>query len=375
MQKVIDQLVDSGAESGIQVSAYHRGRLVVDAVAGAADSATGRPYASDTLTYTTSTAKVLTSTALHVLVHQGVVDYDTAVSSLWPEFAAQGKDGVTVRQVLTHTAGVPALPADTTAEDLCDWEKMTAAIAAAKPWWEPGTKMGYHPQTYGYLAGEIVRRACGRSIDAVLAEDVAAPLGLTGELYFAVPKDQLGRVAALEEAPFDPAAAEHGEEQPDMSQFPMFRVVEGYTPAPMAAMPSAEFGNRPDVLASTIPAGGTTTARGLARLYAALLGDVEGVELIGQEQRRLISTSAVADNDEVIGFPQNRSLGFTIGLPMSPLDSPTLFGWAGACGTAAYADTASGLAVAVNKTRCHYGQFDAFGAVAQAAAEALGVTK
>ena len=135
-------------------------------------------------------------------------------------------------------------------------------------------------------------------------------------------------------------------------------------------MLSVEFGNRTDVLTSTIPADGTTTAVGLAKLYAALLGDIEGVQLLDEDRRELITQSAVSD-DEVIGFPQKRSLGFTVGIPMSPVGSPTLFGWAGSCGTATYADSATGLTLAVNNNRCHYGRFDAFGAIARAVTRAM----
>src|ERR1700687_529704 len=141
VQKAIDELVDSGAERGLQVSAYKNGKLVVDAVAGIADPKTGRPVTSDTPFYNYSIGKGATSTVAHVLAERGLFRYDTPVVDLWPEFGAHGKERVTVRHVLSHSGGVPGIPLDTTREDLCDWDKLCPAIADSELWWEPGTKI------------------------------------------------------------------------------------------------------------------------------------------------------------------------------------------------------------------------------------------
>src|ERR1700693_4917339 len=155
VQQAIDQLVDSGAERGIQVAAYKRGELVVDAVAGVADPATERLVESDTTFYNFSIVKGAAATLAHMLVERSMFGYDTPVVDRCPEFGAHDKQKVTVRHVLNHSAGVPAIPLDTTAEDLCDWDKMCAAIAGSELWWEPGTKVGYHAYTFGYLVGEM----------------------------------------------------------------------------------------------------------------------------------------------------------------------------------------------------------------------------
>ena len=149
VQQAIDGLVESGAERGLQVAVYRRGEPVVDAVAGVADPATGRPVASDTPFYAYSTGKGATATVAHVLVERGLFGYDTKIAELWPEFGAHGKESATVRHALTHTLGVPGVPADTTPEDLCDWDKMCAVIADAEPWWAPGTETAYHAYTFG----------------------------------------------------------------------------------------------------------------------------------------------------------------------------------------------------------------------------------
>ncbi|WP_030910363.1 serine hydrolase domain-containing protein [Streptosporangium amethystogenes] len=354
VREAVDRLVESGAERGLQVAVYRHGEPVVDVVGGVADPATGRPVTPDTPFYSTSTGKGVTSTVVHVLVERGVLGYDTPIVELWPEFGAHGKERATVRHALIHSTGVPGVPAGTTPEDLCDWDGMCAAIADARPWWEPGTRTGYHPQSFGYLIGEIVRRSTGRPISQVLREEVAGPLGVAGELFFGVPESELGRLARLEDAPSDfemPAET--------FADMPFFRVVDGYTAAPMAAMPDAGFGNRADVLTSDIPAGGTMSARAVARMYAALLGEVDGVRLVSPERLREITEVAVTGMDEVTGTPVTRSLGYAIGAT-ELLDAPTLFGMAGSGGSAAYADTATGIAIAVTKNLVSGGDFSTF---------------
>jgi CubicO group peptidase (beta-lactamase class C family) len=345
VQEAIDKLVGSGTEGGIQVAVYRDGRQVVDAVAGVADPATGRPVDSGTVFYNFSVGKGATATVVHVLAERGLFGYDTPVAALWPEFAANGKQAVTVRQVLDHTAGVPDIPLDTTIEDLCDWDKMCAAIADAELWWEPGTKVGYHAYTFGYILGEVVRRATGKRISQVLREEVAGPLGVAEELWFGMPAAEQHRLAPLED---EPGAAEAAEQwlaslPPDL---PMFKA------GPMSTFHNAEFGNRPDTLAADIPAGGKTSARAIARLYAALLGEVDGVRLLPPE--RLAEATAISSNgmDEVFGMPTTWGLGYGIGGPGGDAQtSPTVFGLGGVGGSFACGDTASGVAWAVTKNR------------------------
>jgi CubicO group peptidase (beta-lactamase class C family) len=345
VQQVIDELVGSGAERGLQVAAYRDGRQVVDAVAGVADPAGGRPVDPGTVFYNFSVVKAATSAVVHVLAERGLFAYDTPVAELWPEFAAHGKGAVTVRQVLDHTAGVPGIPLDTTIEDLCDWDRMCAAIAGAELWWEPGTKVGYHAYTFGYILGEVVRRATGAPISQVLRDEVAGPLGVAGELWFGMPAAEQHRLATLED---EPGAAELAAQMlasmpPDL---PMLRA------APMALFPNAAFGNRPDTLAADIPAGGKTSARAVARLYAALLGEVDGVRLLTPERLAEVTAVSSSGTDEVFGMPTTWGLGFGIGGP-DPAAAPTrtVFGVGGVGGSYACGDTATGVAWAVTKNR------------------------
>jgi CubicO group peptidase (beta-lactamase class C family) len=341
VQEAIDKLIESGTERGIQVAAWRRGEQVVDAVAGVADPATGRPVTSDAPFYNFSIGKGATATVAHVLAERGLFGYDTPVVALWPEFGAHGKHSVTVRHVLDHSAGVPGIPLDTTAEDLCDWEKMCAAIADAELWWEPGTKVGYHAYTFGYIVGEIVRRTTGKPISQVLREDVAGPLGVADELYFGMPQSEHHRLARLEDVE---GAADMMSSMPE--DLPMLKA------GPLALFPTAELGNRTDILAADIPAGGKTSARAIARMYAALLDEVDGIRLISPERLREATAVAASGVDEVFGMPSAWGLGYSLGLPGSTAQGPpTEFGVGGVGGSFAYGDTASGIAFALTKNR------------------------
>jgi CubicO group peptidase (beta-lactamase class C family) len=341
VQSAIDELVESGTERGLQVAVYRDGEQVVDAVAGIADSETGRPVASNTPFYAYSVGKGATSAVAHVLVERGLFGYDTPVVELWPEFGAHGKESATVRHVLTHTVGVPSIPDDTTPEDLCEWDKMCAAIADSEPWWEPGTKTAYHAYPFGYIVGEIVRRATGKRISQVLGEDVAGPLGIADELYFGMPESELGRLARLEDME---GSAEFLASMPDDA--PFFKL------GPRAVTPTAEFGNRKDILMADIPAGGKTSARATARMYAALIGEVDGVRLVSPGRLREISAAAFSGTDEIMGNPVTWALGYSIGQLGSEAQlTTTVFGMGGVGGSFAYADTATGVAFALTKNR------------------------
>jgi len=342
VQKAIDEMVESGRERGLQVAVYHRGQQIVDAVAGVADPATRRPYTSETPVYCYSVVKAAASTLVHMLVERGRFGYDTPVAELWPEFAAHGKDRVKVRHVLNHTAGVPGIPLTTTIEDLCDWDKMCTAIADAELWWEPGTKIGYHAYTFGYITGEIIRRVTGKPISEVLREEISGPLGIEKELYFGMPRSEHARLAVQEDAPMPP-----GFQMPEMPpDLPMFKA------APMSLMPNAAFGNRPDTLAADIPAGGKASARAIARMYAAMLGTVGGVRILPESRLRAATAEPFSGVDEVFGMPTTWAGGYSVGVVgLEPKDPPTAFGVGGVGGSFAGFDTATGITFGIMKNR------------------------
>lgn len=312
---------------------------MVDAFGGMADARSGTPVGAGTLFFAASTAKGVASAVAHVLVERGELADDMRVADVWPEFGAHGKDDVTLRHVLMHTAGVPAPPYDTTVADLGDWDHMCAALAAAEPWWPPGTRFAYHAQTFGYLVGEVVRRATGHTLAWWLRTAITGPLDVAEEVHFGVPPDLRTCVAHQEPAPGPPAPGPE-------SGSPVARAL------PPGIRPDADFANDRRVLTADIPSGGTMSARGAARVYAGLLGHVEGVHLVSPSRLRTMATPAFEGPDEVMGMPTIWALGFSPQRPGGvPSRAGSTFGMAGANGSAAYADIDSGVAVAVMRNR------------------------
>jgi CubicO group peptidase (beta-lactamase class C family) len=358
VQEAIDELVESGAERGLQVAVYRHGEKVVDAVAGVADPARGRPVTSDTPFFSYSIGKGVAATVVHALAERGALTYDTPIAELWPEFGAHGKDTATVRHALSQSAGVPGLPSGLTVNDLCDWEKMCAIIAGSEPWWEPGTKIGYHAITFGFIVGEIIRRASGKPVPQALWEEVAEPLGVEDELFFAVPAAKQDRLAQLEDAP---GGEEMFGELPEDS--PILKLGPDLT---------AEHANRADVRSANILAGGIVTARAVARMYAALLGEVDGMRLISPERLREVSAGAMSGVDQVFGFPTTWGLGYSIGQFMSNAhETQHVFGVGGVGGSHAYADKETGTTFALTKNRLTP-SFDTAESIAGIVAQAVG---
>jgi CubicO group peptidase (beta-lactamase class C family) len=338
VQRSIDRLVASGAEIGLQVVAMHEGRVVVDAVAGVADQRTGKPVTPGTLFFAASTAKGVAASVAHVLAEHGQLSYEDRVADAWPEFAAHGKGDVTLADVLVHSAGVPGLWPEITPEDLCDSARMCAYIAAEPPWWRPGTKTGYHALTFGFVLGEFVRRRTGRTLASLLRDEIAAPLGVAHELYFGVPADRLDAVARQGPEGATPPPPDPGS-PPDRA-------------VPPGVQPTAAFANRRDVLGAEIPSQGTMSARAVARMYAALLGHIHGVELVSPPRRNVIVAPAFSGTDQVMGNPATWALGYSPArLGRGGSRPGSTFGMVGSNGSAAYADVESGVVVAVMRNR------------------------
>lgn len=314
------------------------GRMVVDAVAGTQDARQESVVTPDTLFFAASTAKGVASALAHVLVEQGVLDYELRLADVWPEFGLAGKDRVTLRHVLLHTAGVPAPPYDTTVGDLCDWNHMCEVLAKSTPWWAPGSRFGYHAQTFGFLLGEVVRRASGRAMSEWLRDALTGPIGRADQVYFGVPPAELSRVAF-----------QHRPTEPPPSPAPG-------SPADRAMPPGirwdADLANRHDLLAAEVISTGTMTARGAARLYAALLGDVPGTGLVSPARLADMAALTYEGLDAVMDMPTTWAFGFSPYRPGGVQSRPgSTFGMVGSNGSAAYADIDSGVAVAVMRNR------------------------
>ncbi|GAA0949085.1 serine hydrolase domain-containing protein [Pseudonocardia zijingensis] len=330
LDALLDELVGSGAEVGVQVAVIRHGRTIVDAVRGVADPRTGAPVEPGTLFWAGSAAKGVAATVAHVLVDRGELADDMRVADVWPEFAAHGKDRVTLRHVLMHTAGVPGLPPGTSAADLCDWDRMCAVVADERPWWEPGTGFGYHAKTFGFLLGETLRRGTGEPISALLRREVTGPLGVADEIHFGVPASLLPRVARQVGGPAT---------RPEPGS-PLDRAM------PPGVVPDADYANRPDLLTSDIPAEGTMSARAVARVYAALLDD-----LVSPARRTEITQVAFEGMDRVMGFSASWTYGYAPFRPSGSGRPGSTFGMVGAGGSVAFADVDSGVAVAVLHNR------------------------
>src|SRR5471030_2779294 len=185
----------SGADVGASFAATVNGEMVVDLWGGYADEARTRPWERDTIVNVYSTTKTMTALTALLLADRGELDFDAPVARYWPEFAANGKAGVKVSHLMSHSAGLSGWKEPITRQDVYDWEKVTALLAAQAPYWEPGTASGYHALTQGFLVGEVVRRIAGRSLGAVFREEIAEPLG--ADFHIGLPASEDHRVGDL----------------------------------------------------------------------------------------------------------------------------------------------------------------------------------
>jgi CubicO group peptidase (beta-lactamase class C family) len=362
VQSLLDELVSSELETGVQVAAYLEGKLVVDAWSGVAKPETGEAVNGDTLFLTFSCSKAVTATVIHQLAEAGKLDYDTPVAHYWPEFGTKGKEAITVRHVLTHEAGIPQLPRRITMEQLCDWQRMVHIVENLKPIWTPGTKTGYHGITYGVILGELAQRVDGRPFAQIVQQDVCQPLGVD-DLFFGVPRSVESRIATL-----------GGKGVPWAILPPIFLV---HRIAPAGVQPNPKW-NREDVWRAVIPAGNMiTTARALARHYAALCGDgVHGVRLLSPERVRIASALQTDGPDQVFfGQKIHKALGYWLGGDSNEAFGArqTVFGHTGSGGMVGFADPEYKFAFAILKNQMTWRDKDSDFKVAHAVREALGI--
>ena len=330
-------------EVGAAVAVYHHGRLVADLWGGTRNADTGQAWEEDTPVRVASTTKGITAVCANVLVQQGLLDVDAPVASYWPEFKAEGKESVPVRWVLSHRAGVPVVDRLFTVEDIFAWFPVVDTIAAQAPLWEPGTAHGYHGQSYGYMVGELVRRITGRTIGTFLAAEVSGPLGL--DTWIGTPEDVIPRVARVLSPAYggrrrDRAGTPASPEAPGAEQLSLMMRAAMFTHL-------APDYNSAEWLRIEMPsANGVTTARSLAKMYAALIGEVDGKRLLDEEALRRAIRPEAEGTDRILGQPTRWGLGFSLSSERSALLGPKSFGHAGAGGSIGVADPDSGVAMA-----------------------------
>ncbi|MGW0789007.1 serine hydrolase domain-containing protein [Streptomyces sp. NPDC002911] len=332
-------------ERGAAVALYHHGRKVVDLWAGTRDVDGTEPWAVDTVQTVRSAGKGIAA-AVPLLLHQrGQVDLDAPVGTYWPEFKANGKERVLVRHLLAHRAGLAALDATLTPEEAADGVSGPQAVAAQRPQWDPGTDHGYHAQTYSWLVGELVRRVTGRTIGRWIAEEIARPLGL--DFWFGLPDDEAHRIGRI--GPVEPPAAENSGA---LRMRPKRSVIDAYNDP--ASLTRRAFGaidpfpdeNAPAYRAAELPASnGVATARGLARCYAAMIGEVDGHRLFAPATLTLARTEESAGPDRVLVVSTRFGLGYMLHGPSAPLLGAGSFGHPGRGGSLGFADPESGIAL------------------------------
>lgn len=335
----------AGEEVGAGVAVYHRSRKVVDLWGGSFDREQTRPYAEDTLQLVFSTTKGVIAIALAMCAQRGLLDYREKVSTYWPEFAAHGKGDVTVAQLLSHQIGLISVDAPTTLAEALEWDTMVARLADTKPDWPIGTAHGYHALTFGWLAGELIRRVDGRSPGRFVAEEIAGPLGL--ELWIGLPEELEVRVSPMLGSVItkskDPAI------QALIDQFtgPATRLGRALTLS--GAFRGDGVFNRRDVHAAELPAAnGITNARSLAKLYAATMAPIDGVRLLDDATRDVARTTVTprGESDLCLVAASTFGMGFMTHGDMTTYSGPGSYGHPGAGGSVAFAHPERELAFA-----------------------------
>jgi len=314
-------------EVGAACSVYVDGRQVVD-LAGGVVAPDGAPYTRQTLQMVASATKGALAICALRLAERGELDLDAPVAQYWPEFAAEGKESVPVRWLLSHRAGLPYVDTVLPMTDVYGWRAMADALAAQRPVWEPGTSHGYHAMTYGWLVGEVLARVTGRTPGELIRDEIATPLGV--EFWVGLPATEVSRVAPLILARPTP--------EPDPLTLLLF------DPNSLAHraffVPNGLFTTINDqaTWAAQMPAAnGIATANALARMYAACLGEVDSVRLLSPETLRAATTEQSGGLDQVLRVESRFGLGFQLSYPLRPMAGGGSFGHYGLGGSLGFA--------------------------------------
>jgi CubicO group peptidase (beta-lactamase class C family) len=341
VQEEFDRNFRERGELGAAVCVTIDGTVVADMRGGWTDAHKRQPWSADTLVNVFSVGKGLLAACAARLAGLGLLDPDAPVARYWPEFGAAGKDAVTVRQALSHQAGLPALREPLPAGSALDWQLMTSLLAAEKPWWPPGSGHGYHVNTFGYLVGELIRRVTGRSVGDYLQQELAGPLG--ADVHIGLAAAEHRRVAEFRWPRRDSEAA----------------ATEG-DPVPLQRMSLNAYANPPDFSgagvvntaawrSAQIPsANAHATAAGIARVYTALAagGALPGVRVVSSTALAAATREQVYGPDLVLARPSRFGLGFQLTHPERQLgNGPGCFGHFGAGGSVGFCDPDARLAL------------------------------
>lgn len=327
---------------------YVDGAKVVDLTGGVRDT-DGTAYDDTTLQLVFSSTKGVTATCAHLLAQRGELDLDAPVADYWPEFSTAGKADIPVRWLLSHQAGLVDVDRAMTVEEALDWTTICDALADSPPLWEPGTGYGYHAVTYGWLVGEVVRRVAGVDFGEFVRREISEPLGL--DLWVGLPDDEQHRVSPLINSGMpglptpEPAGdADSRTDAPSLVGMLDMLLGEGNLlgralTAPGGAFTDDQVWNEARVRSAQIPAAnGVTNAASLARMYAALVSEVDGVRLLDADTLERAITPQVSGPSTVPLLDIPFALGFMTHSPLSPLLDGRSFGHYGAGGSLGFAD-------------------------------------
>jgi CubicO group peptidase (beta-lactamase class C family) len=321
LRQAFAQSFDTGEELGARFSAVLDGEVVIDLWGGFADRAETTPFDDQTLTTLFSSTKALAALMVARLVDQGRLAYDQRVADVWPEFGQMGKETLSVEQVLSHQGGLSGFPDEMDPGEWFDWDRICAKLAAMAPLWPPGTASGYHPITFGYLAGEIFRRVDGRTIGRALREDLAEPLGL--DLWIGLPDAEFSRVAQMDKP----------RTLPRFGELNLATKAAFLTPWSQPASRNPAAWRRMEIPS----ANGHATAIALARLFSALAGDgwLDGVQVLSPHGRDEAARSRIRGQDLVLPFEMSWGAGFMRNETVHPWgpgnQSFGHSGWGGSC--------------------------------------------
>ena len=331
---------DSLGETGAGICVMAEGRPVVDLWGGWTNAARSAAWQSDTLVNFFSVGKGLLAVLAAWCTGTGSLDPGEPVARYWPEFGAAGKGGITVRQLLSHQAGIPAIRRRLPPGAMLDWDLMTSAIAGQEPWWQPGTAHGYHVNTFGFAVGELLRRVSGRTVGTLVRAQIAVPLG--ADVQIGLPAREHWRVADFD---WPGAVAD----ETDRSDLAGERLMEHNAYFNPGGLSGAGMVNTASWREAEVPAtNGHGTARGVARVYAALAagGVVDGVRIVDSGALADATAEEVYGPDRILHRPSRFGLGFQLTQPERPMGrGPAAFGHFGAGGSLGFCDPDAGLAV------------------------------
>ena len=350
---------------GAAFSLYFKGEKVVDLWGGLADAESSKPWAEDSLQLIFSSTKGAAALCALILGQRGQLDFNAPVAEYWPEFAQAGKEAITVAMIMSHQGGLPHIPPLSFAESLT-LDAPINALEKQQPAWEPGTAHGYHPGTYGWLIGEVIRRVSGKTPGTFMADEVSTPLGL--DFWIGLPESEEHRMTTVQavDPRFDPQGDPDTMTEAQRQMIAASQDPQSLLSLSMSVLPIETDPNSYAFHAQEQPAGnGITDARSLAKMYASMIGDgVDGIRLLNDDTIRMATTELASGIDKVVAVPTRFGMGFTLNNTIPPgfsefsslsgsLGSEGAFGHSGAGGSLGFADPTLDFAFAYVMNQMH----------------------